>query len=397
MLSISFLGKSKIKYNGNSVHENLGGKAIALLCLFVLREDSYLSRKKIESLLWPDSNIEAAKYNLRYNLWLIKKNIGDNEHGNSFLQIDNKFCRINRDYDFKCDIKSIMKFKPGRDDTIESLLKLKRLLRGDLLEGYFFNNCNEFNDIIIYERINFERYKVNILKRLVELYENNQAYDSAVHIIKEILEIEPYDEEIILKLMDLYVKSGKRTKAIEYYKNYNIQLGGNLGITPSNELKDKYKEIKYMPSSSSKEIILSEFRKENNSDIIKKRAKIEIVSNCMNNIDYFWIVDVLNQLIKLDNGNMFTCLNEKDLLDLGYINSNILKYFSKEEDIIYEYKSEVKDVCIINSFIKLLRNICAKENLIIIIQNSVDLDEISINVLEYLNRLEIKGLRIIEK
>lgn len=397
MLSISFLGKSKIEYNGNLIHDNLGSKAIALLCLFVLKDNDYFSRKKIERLLWPDSNIEAAKYNLRYNLWLIKKNIGNNEHEDPFLQIDNQFCRINKDYDFKCDIKSIMKFKPSKDDSIERLLKLKKLFRGDLLEGYFFNNCDEFNDIIIYERINFERYKLNILKRLVGLYEINKAYDSAFNIIDKILEIEPYDEEVIIKLMDLYVKNGKRAKAIEYFNNYKFQLGGNLGISPSDELKEKYKEIKYMISHTSKDIRQNEPRKENDSDRISKRSDIEIVSNCMSKIDFFWIVDVLNQLIKLDNGHMFSGLNEKDILDLAYINSNILKYYSKEQDIIYEYKSEVKDVSIINSFLKLLRNICAKENLVITIQNSIDLDGISINLVEYLNRIEMEGLKIIEK
>lgn len=76
MLNIYFLGKSIIEYNSKRLEDQLGTKAIALICILLLNEERHLSREKIEGHLWPDSNTEAARYNLRYNLWVIKKNIG---------------------------------------------------------------------------------------------------------------------------------------------------------------------------------------------------------------------------------------------------------------------------------------------------------------------------------
>jgi DNA-binding SARP family transcriptional activator len=216
MLNLRFLGKSKIEYNGKNIEDQLGNKAIALICLLVLNERRYLSREKIIGYLWPDSNTDAAKYNLRYNLWLIKKNILEDKNNNSFLKVDTECCGINSKYEFKCDIIEIMKFKPSCQDSVESILKLKKLFRGDLLEGYYFNKCDEFNDLIIYERINFEQRKVKILNRLVEVYENDKRYEDCIEVLNEILEIEPYDEKTVLKLMDIYQKSGKRAVAINY-------------------------------------------------------------------------------------------------------------------------------------------------------------------------------------
>ena len=43
----------------------------------------------------------------------------------------------------------IMKFKPGREDSIEGLLALRASFAGDFMEGCYFNNCNDFNEIII--------------------------------------------------------------------------------------------------------------------------------------------------------------------------------------------------------------------------------------------------------
>lgn len=393
MLNMYFLGKSKIDYNGEPLEDKLGNKAIALLCLLVLKDKGYLSREKLVSYLWPDSSIEAARYNLRYNLWLIKKNIGTDEKGNNFLQIDNEFCSINKYYEFNCDIFQILKFKPSGNDTIEGLLKIKKLFRGDLLEGCFFKKCEELNDLIIYERINFERRKVKILKRLVDLYELEDNYECSIEVINEILETEPYDEEMILKLMDIYTLCGKRAAAINYYNNYSNGLAGSLGISPSDELKNKYNEIKsknyddYNKGSNHKEGAFS--CKQKNKLILK------ITSNCMKNIDYFWLADVIGKLIKNLDKDIIKSLNKKELLDLGYIQPDILQH-CEQWDSMQEYNRGVKDVCIINAFLKLLNNACLKQNLTILITNTMDMDAVSSNVLEYIKRLQIPGLQIIE-
>lgn len=391
MLNMYFLGKSKIEYNDELLEDNLGNKAIALLCLLVLKDKGYLSREKLVSYLWPDSYIEAARYNLRYNLWLIKKNIGTDEKGNSFLRIDNEFCSINKDYEFNCDILHILKFKPSKNDTIEGLLKIKKLFRGDLLEGCFFKKCEELNDLIIYERINFERRKVKILKRLVDLYELEEKYECSIEIINEILEIEPYDEEMILKLMDIYSLSGKRAAAINYYNNYSNGLAGSLGISPSDGLKNKYNEIKSKNDEHYKNFMQNEVTID-----CKQKNKLIITSDCMKNIDYFWLSDVIGKLLKNIDEGIIKSLNNKEILDLGYIQSDILQH-CEQLNSLQEYNREVKDVCIINAFIKLINNVCNKQNLTILITNTMDMDEISCNVFEYIRRLQISGLQIIEK
>ncbi len=393
MLNMYFLGKSKIEYNDKQLEDNLGNKAIALLCLLALKNKGYLSREKLVSYLWPDSNIEAARYNLRYNLWLIKKNIGTDEKGNYFLQIDNEFCSINKEYEFNCDILYILKFKPSRNDTIEGLLKIKKMFRGDLLEGCFFKKCEELNDLIIYERINFEKRKVKILKRLAELYEYEENYEYSIEVINEVLELEPYDEEMIMRLMDIYASCGRRAAAINYFHNYSNGLAGSLGISPSDELKNKYNEIKSRNfddcDKNSAEHTAANDCKRNNKTIVK------ITSDCMKNIEYFWLSDVIGKLTKNIDEEIIHRLSKKELLDLGYIQSDVLQY-CEQWNLLQEYNREVKDVCIINAFIKLLNNICLKQNLTILITNAKDMDETSANVLEYIKRLQIAGLKVIE-
>lgn len=386
MLNLRFLGKSKIEYNGKNIEDQLGNKTIALICLLVLNERRYLSREKIIGYLWPDSNTDAAKYNLRYNLWLIKKNILEDKNNNSFLRVDTECCGINSKYEFNCDIIDVMKFKPSCQDSIESILKLKKLFRGDLLEGYYFNKCDEFNDLIIYERINFEQRKVKILNRLVEVYENDKRYEDCIDVLNEILEIEPYDEKTVLKLMDIYQKSGKRAVAINYYNEFSYNLSCSLGIHPSIELRNKYNEIKMSVAE------LNETK--SSKDITAKDKDINIISYCIKNVEYFWMSDVIGKIINLGVDNCIKQLNQKQLMDLGYIQSDILKFCNEDINSI-DYKTEVIDVRIINSFVKLLEAVCNERNIVITILNKSDIDEISANVVEHLKRIQIKGLKII--
>lgn len=398
MLNICFLGKSRFEYDGLGFDEQLGSKAVALICLLALNEKRYLSREKIIGYLWPDSNAEAAKYNLRYNLWLIKKNISPDKNGHQFLRVDNDCCCINKEYEFECDIFDITKFKPNNNDSIEGILKLKQLFRGDLLEGCYFNKCDELNELIIFERINFEQRKVKVLKRLVELYEKENNYDSCIEIINEILEMEPYDEEMVLKMLDIYTKCGKQVAAITYYNNFSNVLAGSLGISPSHELKNKYKEIRLTLSDSSKDDDLSsEDKRFKMSDKKNIYSDIKIVSDCMKNIDYFWISNVIGKITSVVDKDYLKQLSKKELLDLGVIQSDILSCLNEELDLIAICKREVMGVSIINAFIKFLTHASHKQSITIVILNSADMDEVSSNVLKYLKRNQIEGLKLVEE
>jgi len=399
MLSINFLGKPRVEYNGKKLEEQLGSKAVVLICLLVLNEKRYMSREKLEGYLWPDSSTDAARYNLRYNLWLIKKNIGPDHKGHKFLHVDSDCCSINKEYEFECDTFEIMSFKHSQNDSLESILKLKQLFRGDLLEGCYFKNCDELNDLIIFERMKYEQRKVKILKSLVDFYEKEESFDNCLEVINEILEIEPYDEEMILKILDIYVKCGKPVAAITYYNNFSKLLTSSLGVSPSNRLRKKYTEIRSALSDSfginNLKVNMDTFIKSSSNQEYVSYTKI--ISDCIKNIEYFWIADVVGKIIAVLGPDYMNQLSEKELLDLAYVQSDILNYYGDKFELVKDYGRDTMSVCIINAFIKLLRIICSKQELTIIIQNSIDMDDISLNVLKYLKRLKIEGLKLVEE
>ncbi|WP_205666559.1 AfsR/SARP family transcriptional regulator [Aminipila luticellarii] len=375
MLNLYFLGRARIEYNGKSVVENFRNKTIALICLLIINQDKYLSRERILGYLWPDSSEEAAKNNLRYNLWLIKKNIGKSESNEEFLFIDKELCGVNAEYDFQCDILDIMNFKPQQSDSIERLLKLKNMFEGEFLEGCYYNNCEDFNEVIIFQRTRLENFKVQILKRLTELYEKESKMEECLNVLEEILDIDPYDEEVALKIIILYMKIGKRGAGVLFYNSFRDRLASRLGIQPSEKLRNKFAELKQSQGSECQP---------------QEPKVIQIQTICIKDIQYFWMADVVGKLVGQKRVMCEKVLNENMINALGYIQPAVFN------DVQTEKNMEIPDVQIVNAFIHLILNICEEHKLEIFITEMENMDSVSVGVLKYLKNSGISKLSIHE-
>ncbi|MFC2424195.1 MAG: BTAD domain-containing putative transcriptional regulator [Fusobacterium polymorphum] len=347
MLDIKFLGKVKIEYDGIDITDKFGAKTKALLSLLILNKDKSLNREKIISYLWPDSSEDSGRFNLRFNLWQLRNIIGLDEKGNKFLHTGRSHCGINENYKYNCDVIDIKTFNLKENVTIKKLEELRKKFSGEFFEGFYFKNCNDFNENIILERSYFEEQKIKILLKLVSLYEVEENFEKCSEILKELINIEPYDEEIALRILEIYEKNGKRSSAILFYEDFKKKFMTFLGIQPSEELEKKYLEIK------SKDISKEKIDNKNKSTF-KYKNELLLETHCVGEIEYYWTNNFLDKI--LENINISNYLNEKEIKDLGYININLFT------DTLSLIPPKVR---IINILLKLLEKLVTEYNLII--------------------------------
>ena len=162
MLQIKLFGKPQVIFNSTDITPELGNKGCALLCILFLRGGEYYAREKLSAYLWPDSSANASKYNLRYTLWKIKKSTDSGEGGASLIKLDRDYCCIDRDYDYLCDLQTIDEIDP-ETHSAGDLKKACDAFGGALLEGYYFNNCEALNELILSQRIYYEKRKNQLL------------------------------------------------------------------------------------------------------------------------------------------------------------------------------------------------------------------------------------------
>jgi len=375
MLSINMFGQMSISYNGASIAAKLSKKLMALICLLVLNAHREMSREKITAYLWPDSDEESARYNLRYNLWVLKKVIPLDTNGQSFVLITKDSCRINKRYRFQCDKLRIDEFDVQGKSAVEELIQLKELFKGEFLEGFYLKNCDEFNEIILFERVVCQTRQIEIMKKLINLYEEAHRYEEELQVLHEMMALEPYNENFAYRILNIYKNTGNRAAAINYYKKFEGKLRRDLNIAPNNELKLLCRTLVENSGGA---------REEPACRSKTEKKKLTIESRCMKDVDYFWAADVVGALLRKADQKYLLELDPHYILDLSYIQNELLLSYEKIVSREHRDVGEVPAVRIVNAFLEFLNHASAVYQIHIHVLNRSDMDTPSITILKHL-------------
>ncbi len=366
MLTVNMLGKCAIFYDNECISDKLSSKLVALICLLVLNRNRNMSKEKIIAYLWPDSDEEAAKSNLRFNLWNIKKTIPQSAEGEDFIISGKDFCRINEKYVFQCDKTQLDCCKVSQIERIEDLLKLKDLFQGDFLEGLYLRNCNEFNEMILFERVVCQNKQVEILEKLIGLYEEQGRYEEELEILNEVTAIEPYNEQFACQAIQTYGKLGNRTAAINYYKNFEIILRRNLNISPNNDLKLLYKDMLESASGTVKQ--------EPCSGENQPKRQIDVKLYGLRDVEYFGLAIIIDQIICDADMKYILELDQAFLCDLGYLHAGIAAGTQEKTACYKECAGTVPPARLAVAFLKLMDHISRRYDIRIQIDDMEELD-----------------------
>ncbi|HML36765.1 MAG TPA: BTAD domain-containing putative transcriptional regulator [Bacillota bacterium] len=383
-LSVNLLGRIEFKYGEKPLEHKLSNKGIALISLLMMDMGKEVSREKLITYLWADSDEEAARYNLRYNLWSIKKLIPSDEAGQELIVSRRDHCLLNPDYDFRSDMLELMKFEnKSAERTLEELNACKELFRGDFLEGIYLKNCDDFNEKIIFERIVYQNKYVDLLREIADKYEIYQNYGECIRVLNELISIEPYNEKAVEKLIRAYAKWGKRSEVINYFKKFEASLRSNLNIAPGKELKLVYQKLM-------KELQMSAGETSGESRIRKQSIEIEV--QCVENIDYFCLSDIIRKIILKGDRKYIFGLSKCYLEDLNFIQLEVGLGYEKLYTDKCTLHSSLPGVRIVDAFVKFMRYVSEIYTLKIIIINPGEMDRISLNILNYIKNLQIKDV-----
>ncbi len=377
MLELFYLGNLKIVYQGRDITAQLGRKACALISLLMESGEKGLSREKIIAYLWPDSKDEAARYNLRYNLWEIKKIIREDTAGNLFLLSDHMTCRINQAYRYTCDFQEAETFLRKKQYTMAELLHYRSLFSGEFYEGAYFKGCEELNNLILSRRIEFEKRKVQVMEAMAELLAKEENYQGQIEVLQEILQIEPYNEEAAGLVMDAYCRIGKRAEAVSFFRTFSNTLAFSINIAPGEALTEKYRQIQ-----DGVQYDAFVHPKQEAADITKERLCI----TCMEEIPYFWLSCLLRELKDLHGEILDAVLNERDMFWL----SCIQQAFWQRELAAADSGDPLRDVNIMNACIKALRSVAKICSLTVETRQSQYMDQASRAFVRYMKAIAVE-------
>lgn len=319
-LKISMLGNPEVTVDDSTITEQLSQKALGILCYLAKNLDKPISRDKLACLFWDESNIETAKYNLRYNLWSLRKALEDDKKKSQLILTQKETCMLNTSCNIYIDVFEAEKITGtiGKNEetvSFDHLERVNEIYKGDFLEGFYIKGCAEFNDWVFYERERLQRKYFDVLHRLVEIYKGNKEFLKSIDIMERMLRVNPLQEEIYVELIRIYLASGDRNAALNQYKRCCNTLREELNVGPMESTKMVYQEILKYDERCNR---ISKPQKERPAveqkiDIMYLKSNLEmeiqqktqdnaryIINTCcypIADLQYYWVVNFLKEVL----------------------------------------------------------------------------------------------------
>jgi predicted ATPase/DNA-binding SARP family transcriptional activator len=262
-------GPPRLERNGQPVEIKLR-KALALLVYLATTRQPH-SREALATLFWPEHNQRSALANLRRLLYDLNQLVGE-----QVLDTAADAIRLRTGIDVWVDAQHFQALlaeassdkgaqgaprwqgdqvtgiatgraitqSPSHPVTQSRLAEAATLYKDDFLAGFTLPDCPSFDDWQFFQREELRRLFASLMAQLTTLHEAGEALDEALHYARRWLALDPLDEAVHRRLMQLFVLSGQSAAAIRQYDECVRILKRELDVPPEAETTALYEAIR---------------------------------------------------------------------------------------------------------------------------------------------------------
>lgn len=222
---IKVIGAPSIEIDGKKLQLPLK-KAEAIVYYLAIEGDA--SREKLASIFWAAKDENAAQNNFRNAFYLLKQYF-HSEH----IKSDRRHVMMTN---VRCDLDIINKICDIDNSLPQSL-------SDELLKDFDITDCADFSNWLLIARSRYKKCVTEKLKTRITACYEVQDEDNIEKSLEMLLEIDPFDEDSTLELMDLYFKRQGIAKASTLFRNYKRRLSQELSFAPSTRAEEYFKRM----------------------------------------------------------------------------------------------------------------------------------------------------------
>lgn len=241
LVKASLFGKPEIWVNGIKIPdaEWKTKKIKGFLEYLLLNSGNTISKEYLAEILWPGSDSRSAIASQRTALYYVRKALSkynaEVTGSNSFIYETPEGLQIRNNDALELDIHEFLRLynelslltshaSQPEQKQADILEKIICIYKGDLMEG------NDYGDLIFHEQERFKSIFMEACQRLSSIYIKRSELLQAENILRRALAEEPYNENICLDLLKLYLAQGRRSKAVNFYYRFKRRLEQELDI-----------------------------------------------------------------------------------------------------------------------------------------------------------------------
>ncbi len=230
---IRLLGDFELVLNGQILPVR-AQKSKALLAWLASHPEQPQPRERLAGLLWGDRSMDNAKASLRQAVAGLRKLLPEGG-----LVSQGELLSLGR-AEVASDVDAFKAWREAGDDTV--LAQCLAHYRGDLLDG-FHTRSAMFDEWLLLEREALRREAMTGMGALFERLCHSDQADEAIAMGGRLLALDPLQEAVHRKLMQLYVDQGQRGSAQRQFKLCRDVLKRELNTPPAPETLALYRAL----------------------------------------------------------------------------------------------------------------------------------------------------------
>ena len=246
-LKIYMLGRFALEYEGKVILEDEGRihKVWTLLGYLIANHNRKLGMQELPELLCHDdrsNDPSKAVKNLVYRLRCVLSDSGlpkENyilQTGGTYSWNNGLDCTIDTE-EFTEAYNKAKKVSYDPEKAMEYYLKAISLYKGKFLPHAAYDEW-AVNSTTYYHRL-----FIDSVISLYELLEKKEAYETMLPVCEKAINIDAYDEDIHRIYIHCLTRTGRHKEALSAYEAITNRLYDEMGVNPSKELRDLYRDI----------------------------------------------------------------------------------------------------------------------------------------------------------
>ena len=245
----SLFGKSEIAVNGIKIPDTAWKtkKVKGLLEYLLLGSGNTIAKEILAEILWPGSDSKSAIASQRTALYYLRKTLSRYNAAvtgnNAFVYELPEGLQIRKNDALELDIHEFLRLyntlslltsqTPQTEQKQADILgRMISLYKGDLMEG------SDYGDLVCQERERLKSIFIEACQRLSPIYIKRGKLRQAEEVLRHALAAEPYNENLCLELLKLYMSEGRRSKAAKLYYSFKKHLEQELDIKVDKRLSE---------------------------------------------------------------------------------------------------------------------------------------------------------------
>ena len=211
-------------------------KSLELLSALIAQGGRDVGMNKLAQLLWPDTDGDTARTNLRTTLLRLRRLIGDAAvvHQGSSLSLNEECCWLD-----VWAVEQVCDARVGDLDPMQRVDKLFALYRGEFLP-------DSDEPWLINQRERLRAKALRLILGVGERLELDGRLAEAIDVYQKGIEVDSLAEEIYRRLMRCYLATNRAAEALVLYQRYRTLLSRSLQIEPAAETKSLFRKIQQL-------------------------------------------------------------------------------------------------------------------------------------------------------